>query len=141
MRSVTRILFSLCGQRDSHPLQAPPFWLLLTSGSHIPQGYQWRSPWLVRDDTVPARRGTARVRMTELPKEHHRPARPDLHAPAGDRLRRQGRPIHGRSEEHTSELQSQFHLVCRLLLEKKKKTKFNLLITTKKKKKKIKINK
>src|SRR5579862_10061566 len=28
----------------------------------------------------------------------------------------------GRSEEHTSELQSQFHLVCRLLLEKKKKT-------------------
>src|SRR5689334_24684005 len=29
--------------------------------------------------------------------------------------------LHGRSEEHTSELQSQFHLVCRLLLEKKKK--------------------
>src|SRR5689334_23446184 len=29
-------------------------------------------------------------------------------------------PSH-RSEEHTSELQSQFHLVCRLLLEKKKK--------------------
>src|SRR5689334_24626270 len=28
---------------------------------------------------------------------------------------------HRRSEEHTSELQSQFHLVCRLLLEKKKK--------------------
>src|SRR5689334_24042875 len=27
-----------------------------------------------------------------------------------------------RSEEHTSELQSQFHLVCRLLLEKKKNT-------------------
>src|SRR5689334_24566616 len=30
---------------------------------------------------------------------------------------------HPRSEEHTSELQSQFHLVCRLLLEKKKKKK------------------
>src|SRR5438309_4069746 len=30
-----------------------------------------------------------------------------------------------RSEEHTSELQSQFHLVCRLLLEKKKKKKNN----------------
>src|SRR5689334_23485202 len=29
-----------------------------------------------------------------------------------------------RSEEHTSELQSQFHLVCRLLLEKKKKKKY-----------------
>src|SRR5207249_7509670 len=29
----------------------------------------------------------------------------------------------GRSEEHTSELQSRFDLVCRLLLEKKKKKK------------------
>src|SRR5689334_24194162 len=28
-----------------------------------------------------------------------------------------------RSEEHTSEFQSQFHLVCRLLLEKKKQNK------------------
>src|SRR5688572_31896505 len=35
------------------------------------------------------------------------------------RLRRVG----GRSEEHTSELQSQSNLVCRLLLEKKKKKK------------------
>src|SRR5689334_23999194 len=32
-------------------------------------------------------------------------------------------PTGARSEEHTSELQSQFHLVCRLLLEKKKKHK------------------
>src|SRR5713226_10620490 len=32
--------------------------------------------------------------------------------------------VHGhRSEEHTSELQSPVHLVCRLLLDKKKKTK------------------
>src|SRR2546422_8093964 len=30
-------------------------------------------------------------------------------------------PIEVRSEEHTSELQSRLHLVCRLLLEKKKK--------------------
>src|SRR5438552_8385899 len=30
----------------------------------------------------------------------------------------------GRSEEHTSELQSPDHLVCRLLLEKKKKNHF-----------------
>src|SRR2546422_11173382 len=30
-----------------------------------------------------------------------------------------------RSEEHTSELQSRLHLVCRLLLEKKKKKKHN----------------
>src|SRR5438105_15867019 len=31
------------------------------------------------------------------------------------------KPIDGRSEEHTSELQSRVDLVCRLLLEKKKK--------------------
>src|SRR5439155_2478282 len=31
-------------------------------------------------------------------------------------------PGHVRSEEHTSELQSRGHLVCRLLLEKKNKT-------------------
>src|SRR5438309_2903584 len=38
-----------------------------------------------------------------------------------------GKEAYPRSEEHTSELQSQFHLVCRLLLEKKKKkTKRNL---------------
>src|SRR2546422_4485801 len=36
--------------------------------------------------------------------------------PAIERLAREGR-----SEEHTSELQSRLHLVCRLLLEKKKK--------------------
>src|SRR5689334_22325616 len=34
-----------------------------------------------------------------------------------------------RSEEHTSELQSQFHLVCRLLLEKKKKHQYIFLFS------------
>src|SRR2546422_2915913 len=32
----------------------------------------------------------------------------------------------GRSEEHTSELQSRLHLVCRLLLEKKKEPKWGV---------------
>src|SRR5438067_9144214 len=36
------------------------------------------------------------------------------------------RAIDDRSEEHTSELQSRFDLVCRLLLEKKKKTLKNI---------------
>src|SRR6266487_6909749 len=42
------------------------------------------------------------------------------------RRRRPTRQLLGadRSEEHTSELQSPVHLVCRLLLEKKKKKKF-----------------
>src|SRR2546429_4227327 len=33
-----------------------------------------------------------------------------------------------RSEEHTSELQSRLHLVCRLLLEKKKKTRIRYML-------------
>src|SRR5438309_6542775 len=55
------------------------------------------------------------------------------HGPAGCPVR--GEIVrHGydaRSEEHTSELQSQFHLVCRLLLEKKndKQYLFALAIT------------
>src|SRR5689334_24881653 len=54
----------------------------------------------------------------------------DINALLGRRNRRQGdivkcgpqikQVLGSRSEEHTSELQSQFHLVCRLLLEKKK---------------------
>src|SRR6266568_5635044 len=51
------------------------------------------------------------------------PAAPGLVGPRHD----------GRSEEHTSELQSQFHLVCRLLLEKKKKKKKNRTHNKKKK--------
>src|SRR6266487_4886375 len=47
----------------------------------------------------------------------------------------QGRPGPVRSEEHTSELQSPVHLVCRLLLEKKKKKKKKKKISKKKKKK------
>src|SRR2546422_1495244 len=35
-----------------------------------------------------------------------------------------------RSEEHTSELQSRLHLVCRLLLEKKKKHTNRVVIST-----------
>src|SRR2546422_8521444 len=66
---------------------------------------------------------------------HHevaiRAAEPD-HRAGGERVEdelRGGTGLHasrprqgfGRSEEHTSELQSRLHLVCRLLLEKKKK--------------------
>src|SRR2546422_7797647 len=64
--------------------------------------------------------------------------RSQLHAVRGDHchvvvledhdvacVREDGRDVGGdehlRSEEHTSELQSRLHLVCRLLLEKKKK--------------------
>src|SRR5258708_11210073 len=45
------------------------------------------------------------------------------HEPRDHRLRAGAGDVHPRSEEHTSELQSPDHLVCRLLLEKKKKQK------------------
>src|SRR6266568_6631931 len=56
------------------------------------------------------------------PHPFHRGASPGAAArPDTPRaLRRLGGGWAARSEEHTSELQSQFHLVCRLLLEKKK---------------------
>src|SRR2546422_7112208 len=50
-----------------------------------------------------------------------RPARQRRERACDCRSRCAARRRRGRSEEHTSELQSRLHLVCRLLLEKKKK--------------------
>src|SRR5690625_5527007 len=50
----------------------------------------------------------------------HRGVVPDLELPSMVNVNLVGEGT--RSEEHTSELQSRGHLVCRLLLEKKKKT-------------------
>src|SRR2546430_12589797 len=44
----------------------------------------------------------------------------------GERSNNLSRLVQTRSEEHTSELQSQSNLVCRLLLEKKKKQQHSL---------------
>src|SRR5688572_31256647 len=49
----------------------------------------------------------------------------------GPRQRRHRRLLEPRSEEHTSELQSQSNLVCRLLLEKKKTNKIKTIINAK----------
>src|SRR5262245_63015011 len=62
----------------------------------------------------------------ELPENKSGRISPESYSPLGAT----------RSEEHTSELQSLRHLVCRLLLEKKKK-KQNTKITKSKRKKKI----
>src|SRR2546429_6112425 len=61
-----------------------------------------------------------RVRGARRRRSHCRqPARDDAARHVDRRLdQRRGRKQ--RSEEHTSELQSRLHLVCRLLLEKKK---------------------
>src|SRR5437899_4714082 len=58
------------------------------------------------DCGVPVYRRYRRIREASEPRQDHAARLADLH----------GR----RSEEHTSELQSLRHLVCRLLLEKKK---------------------
>src|SRR5690349_24224761 len=62
---------------------------------------------------LPGGRGEAGQRDARREPERlarvHRPVRPA------------GVPLHHRSEEHTSELQSRRDLVCRLLLEKKKR--------------------
>src|SRR2546422_2235259 len=49
-------------------------------------------------------------------------AAPESQGPSNGRASRRGGTLSrpSRSEEHTSELQSRLHLVCRLLLEKKK---------------------
>src|SRR5271165_7452339 len=58
---------------------------------------------------------------------------PGLVPAAPGRFAVAGRFVAGRSEEHTSELQSRENLVCRLLLEKKKKKKKHVLPLQKKK--------
>src|SRR5258708_11660396 len=66
----------------------------------------FRSP---RPDFLDSRRRSAYGRLRKVPRDR---------AGCGDCP---GFPGQSRSEEHTSELQSPDHLVCRLLLEKKKK--------------------
>src|SRR3989475_4838026 len=68
---------------------------------------------------------TTLFRSGRWQERHHEtdPSHPRRHGRAG---RARARFLHQpRSEEHTSELQSQSNLVCRLLLEKKKKKKKN----------------
>src|SRR5699024_12237164 len=67
------------------------------------------------------RRGTA-TRFRRVAACHHTPQRTHRGVvTAGRRIRTAAcGTTHARSEEHTSELQSRFDLVCRLLLEKKK---------------------
>src|SRR5688500_19590509 len=79
----------------------------------------FRSPDLVeprlagaaRENEAAARRHAHEVRLVRVEV--------DLRRPVGDHAKQL---TAGRSEEHTSELQSPCNLVCRLLLEKKKNT-------------------
>src|SRR5256884_9655674 len=72
---------------------------------------------------LPSGRHRLAPRLSGNPRRRHAQVRRVLPAIAGDRPV-PAEPSHSRtlsrSEEHTSELQSRLHLVCRLLLEKKK---------------------
>src|SRR5439155_20401131 len=70
----------------------------------------------------PARGRTRSVISSTAPTRTRRATdRPAVRPAVSWASRRSGRPPAARSEEHTSELQSRGHLVCRLLLEKKKR--------------------
>src|SRR2546422_6030253 len=69
----------------------------------------WRAAARASDQRPSVAATSARARATYQCQPSNRPL---VHEPSC---------CQGRSEEHTSELQSRLHLVCRLLLEKKKK--------------------
>src|SRR5205814_7603789 len=78
--------------------------------------HEWNDPRVVRD--LGALRKRAAPFRLLFHDTHHRSATSPHEIARYD--------LSGRSEEHTSELQSLRHLVCRLLLEKKKKQKKNI---------------
>src|SRR2546430_7413620 len=72
-----------------------------------------------KDTAITLSQEENRVCRTHMPLRSATPRRccsPPVRSPGPPRI-----PPRARSEEHTSELQSQSNLVCRLLLEKKKK--------------------
>src|SRR5205809_1782818 len=89
-----------------------PFFFLLTR--RPPTSTLFPYTTLFRSHAPGRLRGRRRPRRHVADRVLHQPAAPSA------RHRGQGRE-RVRSEEHTSELQSRLHLVCRLLLEKKKK--------------------
>src|SRR2546422_11279142 len=72
-------------------------------------------------DALPISSGSARGVWTMSSTAVKRPCRRRRSSMGWSKNSRRGREI----GEHTSELQSRLHLVCRLLLEKKKKKKHN----------------
>src|ERR1035438_10644240 len=94
---------------------------LLTASCRERHGLAARSPWLPADQpTYPVV-----TRVTEPKLYFRRQSASCLLSDVGrgdvSTLRCVSTGLCSRSEEHTSELQSLRHLVCRLLLEKKKK--------------------
>src|SRR2546422_4791849 len=74
-----------------------------------------------RHTSTPRKSGSPRSRITRSGRSVAVISIPSR--PVGASSSRSDTSLSARSEEHTSELQSRLHLVCRLLLEKKKKKK------------------
>src|SRR5256886_8576594 len=80
-------------------------------GLVIWDGTVLEKPESLQPEGLCAVRSSKAVRLTQVKQGYYHPPGAPIFVPG----------MHGRSEEHTSELQSQSNLVCRLLLEKKKK--------------------
>src|SRR5258708_6247923 len=99
-----------------------------TPSSRHPRPLQQSLPKLIRRVEFPAHRFAGLANRSAHP---FRPAagnaRDFIHGKAFEHVENKRFAVHklytSRSEEHTSELQSPDHLVCRLLLEKKKTNK------------------
>src|SRR5699024_12815898 len=100
---VPRILF----RSFSSPLRRPP------RSTPFPYTTLFRSAGCIHDVQT-----AARTLQRRTDQRYERLRRGGCTGPCRGRKRSKAR---FRSEEHTSELQSRFDLVCRLLLEKKKK--------------------
>src|SRR5687768_18009247 len=100
-----------CVMRSSHSYDFSVFFLMIR---RPPRSTLFPYTTLFRSVRSPfsARTGAGRVAPLRSPDHVCRRSHPPAPVPSPEDVRR--------SEEHTSELQSRLHLVCRLLLEKKK---------------------
>src|SRR5689334_23430941 len=109
---MSRTFIFLSSRRPPRPTLFPSTTLFRSTA----RGAGYRSPI-----DLLARSGLGRAVLTRL-------AEADAFRSLGE-PRQDGAAKARRSEEHTSELQSQFHLVCRPLPEKKKTMKFSATFT------------
>src|SRR2546427_1837624 len=91
-------------------------WPCRTAGIRCPY---LQKPWL--ELRTPAKGRSHGRQIPQAPEREYEPRLACANSPCRHNRRICAAGSNSRSEEHTSELQSQSNLVCRLLLEKKKK--------------------
>src|SRR3989449_10384139 len=112
MPRATRDTRPLASQSKRHPPPHATRLETITAESAMPAPTP--AKWTAESPDRPAAPRRSRTRAE---------AKTSTNALATPPAKRNARKATSRSEEHTSELQSRLHLVCRLLLEKKKKKK------------------